>query len=36
MLAGSLIVNKGDVPGRPPGADLEFILDGRAAASTMI
>jgi hypothetical protein len=36
MLAGSLIVNEGDVPGRPPGAEPEIIIDGRAAASTMI
>jgi hypothetical protein len=36
MLAGSLIVNEGDVPGRPPGADPTVIIDGRAAASKTI
>lgn len=36
MLAGSLIVNEGDAPGRPLGADPEFIVDGRAAASSII
>ncbi len=33
VLAGPLIVNEDGVPGRPPGAESEFIVDGRAAAS---
>jgi len=34
MLAGLSIVSEGEVPGRPPGAELELIVDRRAAASS--
>ena len=35
MLAGLLIVNEGDAPGRPPGVKPAFIFSRRAAAGKM-
>lgn len=35
MLAGLLIVNEGDAPGRPLGVEPAFILGRRAAAGRM-
>lgn len=34
LLAGLLTVNDDEAPGRPPGAESEFIVDRRAAASS--
>jgi len=34
LLAGLLTVNDDEAPGRPPGAELEFIVGRRAAAGS--